>query len=328
MRIVLLDSFTADQQVRNPDRVPSLQQWERLAALGEVKAYPRSAPDQVLERAQGAEAIVTNKVVLDRGMLERLPGLRYIGISATGTNVVDLQAARERGVAVTNVPGYSAESVAQLVFALALHFAVDVAAHSAAVKRGDWARSPDFCFFLKPLRELAGRRLVILGLGAIGQAVARIGRGFGLSIIAAAVPGSPVTADRVPLPEALPQADLVTLHCPLTPATQRLVDARFLAALPPGAVLINTSRGGLIDLPALQASLNAGHLGGVGLDVLDREPPPLDHPLTDPTAPYADRVVITPHLAWGTVEARARLRHEVAENLAAFTRGERRNRVE
>jgi glycerate dehydrogenase len=318
MNIVLLDSFPADQGAPG---------WQGLFPLGDVQVHPRTPPDQVLARAADADVVVTNKVVLGADTLARLPRLRYIGVCATGTNVVDVAAARARGIAVTNVPGYAAESVAQTVFAAVLHFAVDVAAHGAAVKRGDWARSPDFCFFRKPLVELAGKRLVILGLGAIGGAVARIGRGFGMQVQAAAVPGSR-SADRVPLDEALPGADVVSLHCPLAPATERLVGAAFLARLPAHALLVNTSRGGLIDEPALLASLAAGHLGGVALDVLAQEPPPADHPLTDPRAPFADRVLVTPHLAWGTVEARARLRAEVTENLAAFLRGERRNRVD
>jgi glycerate dehydrogenase len=244
--------------------------------------------------------------------------------------VVDLPAARQRGIAVTNVPGYAADSVAQLVFALVLHFAADVTAHSAAVKRGDWSRSPDFCFFRRPLFELANKRLVVIGMGAIGQAVARIARGFGLQVTAAAVPGSMhgPGRDRRALSEALPEADVVSLHCPLTPATQQMVNETFLAALPSHAILVNTSRGGLIDEPALVASLTAGHLGGVGLDVLGQEPPPADHPLTDPSAPYAERVAVTPHLAWGTAEARGRLRAEVAANVAAWVRGQRRNRVD
>ena len=319
MRIVVLDSFPADQG--GPG-------WQGLSLLGDVVLHPRTRPGELLERAAGAEAVITNKVVLDARTLGQLPRLRYIGVCATGTNVVELPAARQRGIAVTNVPGYAAASVAQTVFAAALHFAADLGAHSAAVKSGDWARCPDFCFFRKPLFELAGKRLVILGLGAIGSAVAGIGRGFGMQVLAAAVPGSPTRADRVDLDQVLPGADLVTLHCPLTPATDRLVNAAFLARLPAHAVLINTSRGGLIDEPALLASLRAGHLGGVALDVLTQEPPPADHPLTDPRAPFADRLLVTPHLAWGTVEARARLRAEVTENLAAYQRNDRRNRVD
>jgi glycerate dehydrogenase len=318
MRIVLLDSFPADQGAPG---------WQALSQLGELVVHPRTRPDQLLERAAGAEALVTNKVVLDADTLGRLPQLRYIGVCATGTNVVDLDAARQRGIAVTNVPGYGPESVAQAVFAAALHFAHDVAAHDTAVKAGDWARSPDFCFFRKPLFELARKRMVIVGLGAIGRAVARIARGFLMEVAAAAVPGSPTGEGRVDLAELLPRADIVSLHCPLTPATSKLVDAAFLARLPAQAILINFARGGLIDETALLASLRAGHLGGVALDVLTHEPPPADHPLTDPRAPFAGRVLVTPHYSWGTVEARARLRAEVTENLAAFQRGDRRNRV-
>jgi glycerate dehydrogenase len=319
MRIVVLDSFPADQ---------GAPVWQGLSQLGQVALHPRTRPAELLERAAGAEVLITNKVVLDADTLARLPALRYIGVCATGTNIVDVAAARQRGIAVTNVPGYGPESVAQAVFAAILHFAHDVAGHDAAVKAGDWARSPDFCFFRKPLFELAGKRLVLLGLGGIGQTVARIGRGFGMEVAAAAVPGSPTRGDRVDLAQALPRADLVSLHCPLTPATSKLVDAAFLACLPAHAILINTARGGLIDEPELLASLRAGHLRGVALDVLTQGPPPADHPLTDPRAPFADRVLVTPHMAWGTAEARARLRAVVADNLAAFQRGERRNRVD
>jgi len=169
---------------------------------------------------------------------------------------------------------------------------------------------------------------VVLGLGAIGSAVARIAAGFGMKVIAAAVPGSPTTLDRAPLAEALPEADMITLHCPLTPATANLVDRKFLGQVKRSVILINTSRGGLINEADLVGALSRGHLGGVGLDVLGREPPPPDHPLTDPRAPYAGRVLVTPHLGWGTVEARARVRQQVAENLRAFVAGQRLNRVD
>jgi glycerate dehydrogenase len=317
MRIVLLDSFTADQDESD---------WPELRALGALERHGRTRPQDLPVICRDAEVIITNKAVLSATLIQSLPNLRYIGVSATGTNIVDLEAARARGIVVTNVPGYSTESVAQHVFALLLHFAVDVAGHAAAVKAGRWAACPDFCFFLRPLTELRGKTLVVAGLGAIGSAVARIAHGFGMQVVPAAVPGSRAH-DRVPLQEALPHADAVTLHCPLTPATQGLVNTRFLESLKPNAYLINTSRGGLVDETALVAALDAGRLGGVGLDVLSQEPPPVTHPLTDPKAPWAARVVITPHIAWGTVEARARLRREVAENVAAFLRGEPRNRV-
>jgi len=317
MRIVLLDSFAADQGDTS---------WAELRPLGEVMVYPRTPPRLVRERCEGAQALLTNKVVLSDELMAALPDLRYVGVTATGTNVVDLDAAKARTIAVTNVPAYSTESVAQLVFAMILHFTFDVAGHDAAVKAGRWAQGPDFCFFLHPLQELAGKTLVVVGFGAIGKAVARIATGFGINVIAAQVPGS-ASADRVPLAQALPAADVVTLHCPLTPATRGLVDSRFLAALKPGAILINTSRGPVVDEAALRDALRAGHLGGVGLDVLATEPPAADHPLLDKTAPWAARLIVTPHLAWGTVEARRRLATCVAANLAAFIAGDRLNRV-
>jgi glycerate dehydrogenase len=318
-RIVVLDGFAADQGEAGA--------WEGLEMLGPLTVHARTAPDELAERCREATVLVTNKVPLDAAALAALPALRYVGVCATGTNIVDVAAARARSVAVTNVPGYAAESVAQLVLALVLHLTTDVAGHDRAVKAGRWAAAPDFCFFLRPLPELAGKTLVVLGLGAIGGAVARLGGALGMRVMAAAVPGSTV-AGRVPLAAALAEADIVSLHCPLTPATTGLVDAAFLARLPPAALLVNTSRGGLVREDDLLAALAAGRLGGVGLDVLSREPPPADHPLTDARAPWAGRVVVTPHLAWGTVEARARLRQQVAANLAAFLAGTRLNRVD
>jgi glycerate dehydrogenase len=320
VRIVILDSFAADQGEDDA--------WDTLAGLGELVIHPRTPAGAIVERSLGADAIVTNKAVIDAETIAALPGLRYVGVSATGTNVVDLAAARARGIAVTNVPGYAAESVAQLTFALILHLALDVAAHGSAVKAGRWADTQDFCFFLRRLPELSGKILVVLGQGAIGGAVARIAAGFGMKVIAAAVPGSPTTDGRVPLDEALPLADVITLHCPLTPATANLVDRKFLSQVKSSAILVNTSRGGLINEADLVGALSRGQLAGVGLDVLAREPSPPDHPLTDPRAPYAGRVIVTPHMAWGTVEARARLRHQVAENLRAFVAGLRLNRVD
>jgi glycerate dehydrogenase len=317
MRIVLLDSFAADQ---------GDSAWPALRALGDLAVFPRTPPSLVLERSAGAQALLTNKVVLSAELMSALPDLRYIGVTATGTNVVDLDAAKARSIAVTNVPAYSTDSVGQLVFAMILHFAFDVGAHDAAVKAGRWASGPDFCFFLQPLRELCGKTMVVVGFGAIGKAVARIATAFGMKVIAAQVPGS-ANIDRMPLAEALPLADVVTLHCPLTPGTRNLVDRSFLAALKPGAILVNTSRGPVVDESALLESLRAGDLGGVALDVLGTEPPAAGHPLLDPNAPWARRLLVTPHLGWGTVEARTRLAACVAGNLAAFIAGERLNRV-
>jgi glycerate dehydrogenase len=323
MRIVILDSFAADQGD------PALS-WDDLRALGELTVYPRTDSDQVLERCRDANAVLTNKVDLPADVIAALPALRYIGVVATGTNMVDLDAARAHGVAVTNVPAYASDAVAQLVFALVLAFTNDVAGHAAAVKAGAWATSPDFCFFVRPLVELAGKTLVVVGSGNIGGAVARIGEAFGMHVLRAAVPGAPPRrpgTSRVQLFEALGEGDVVSLHCPLTPATRGLVDARFLAAMRPRAILINTGRGLLVNEADLLAALAAGRLGGVGLDVLATEPPPADHPLLDPRAPWAARLIVTPHIGWGTFEARRRLEQAVARNLKAFVDGERLNRV-
>jgi glycerate dehydrogenase len=322
-RLVILDSFAIDQG--QPESV-----WRDLAALGELTTYPQTEPPEVVARARtGASALFTNKVVLGAAELAALPALRYIGVTATGTNAVDLEAARAAGIAVTNVPGYATESVAELVFALILSFTHDVAGHDAAVKVGVWAAAADFCFFRQPLVELAGKTLVVVGAGAIGGATARIAEGFGMRVVRAAVPGSPAHADRprVPLGEALPLGDFVSLHCPLTEKTRGLCDAAFFAAMKPGAILINTSRGGLVDEVALAGALAGGRLAGAGLDVLSVEPPPPHHPLTDPRAPWAGRVIVTPHLGWGTVEARARLARETTLNFEAFLAGRPRNRV-
>jgi glycerate dehydrogenase len=322
MRIVILDSFAADQG--DPTYT-----WEGLRALGELTVFPRSDEDQLLERCRGATAVLTNKVELRGELFQMLPEIRYVGVLATGTNIVDLEGARAQGVAVTNVPGYSTDAVAQLVFALILQLTHNVAAHDRAVKAGRWAASPDFCFFEQPLAELAGKTLAVLGTGSIGGTVARIGEAFGMHVLRAAVPGSPQRPGitRVRLTDALAEADVVSLHCPLTPLTRGMVDATFLRAMKPKAVLINTGRGALINEADLRAALAAGRLGGVGLDVLTTEPPPADHPLLDPRAPFAGRVVVTPHIGWGTLEARRRLEAAVTRNLAAFIAGEKLNRV-
>lgn len=322
MKIVLLDAFTADQG--DPGA------WQELRALGELTVHPRTEAADVVDRCRGAAAVLTNKVEIGAATFAAAPEIRYVGVTATGTNIVDLDAARVRGVVVTNVPGYASDSVAEHVFALILQLARDVAGHAAAVKAGAWAASPDFCFFLRPLAELAGKTLVLVGSGAIGGAVARIAEALGMHVLSAAVPGAPRRdgVRRVRLEEALPEADVVSLHCPLTPATRGMVNADFLASMKAGAILINTARGPIVDEHALVDALERGHLGGVGLDVLDVEPPSPMEPLLDPAAPWAARVVVTPHIAWGTVEARRRLRQTVARNLQAFIAGERLNRVD
>lgn len=318
MRIVVLDAATMSQGV---------DCWDSLRALGSVELHARSSPAEAMERMRGAEVVLTNKVTLGLNEFAAAPGLRYVGVLATGHNVVDVAACRSRGIALANVPGYSTESVAQLVFAFLLHQTQDVAGHAAAVRAGRWSTGSDFCFTLQPLHELAGRTLALVGSGAIGSVVARIASGFGMPVVRCAVPGS-ASPSRVPLDEALPNADVVTLHCPLTPVTTRLVDRAFLGRLKPGAVLVNTGRGGLIDEMALSEALTSGRLGGACLDVLTTEPPPADHPLLALAAARPDRLWITPHIGWASVQARSRLVTEAAANIRAFVVGERRNRVD
>ena len=316
MRIVVLDAFITDQGDEGA--------WSELRKLGDTVVHARTSLEETAVRCAEAEIVLTNKVVMDG--LAMGPKLHYIGILATGTNVVDLEAARSRGITVTNVPGYSTDSVAQLVFALLLHFTHDVAGHSTDVKAGGWATSRDFCYTKQPLMELHGKTLVILGTGAIGSVVERIGRAFGMEVLSARVPGSP-RPDRMPLEDALPKADVVTLHCPLTDKTRNLVNEKFLAAMKPSAILINTGRGLLINESDLAAALLQGRLSGVGLDVLSREPPLRDHLLLDPHAPWARKVVVTPHLGWATIEARQRLVEMAVDNLKGFLAGKPLNQV-
>lgn len=314
MKIVILDAHTAN---------PGDLSWEALNELGEVVIHERTSPEKVAEVAAGAEVVLTNKALLRAETIAALPELRYIGVIATGVNVVDLEAAKAAGVTVTNVPGYSTNSVAQLTFALILELANRVGDHSRAVADGEWERCPDFSFTTSPIMELAGKRLGIIGYGEIGQATAKIAQAFGMEVVVynrtrEKVVGFPY----LPMEELITTSDMVSLHCPLTPDTENLMSAERLASMKPGAWLINTSRGPLVDEAALAASLQSGHLGGAGLDVLCREPMEKGHPLRS-----VGNCLITPHIAWATREARERLLHEVAENVRAWQAGEARNVV-
>jgi glycerate dehydrogenase len=322
-KLIVLDSFTADQGQLS---------WRELEDLGTLHLYPRSSPEEMLERLQGATAVFTNKAPITDATLESVPTLRYIGILATGTNQVDLASAGRRGIAVTNVAGYSTPSVAQCVFGYVLHFFNGIADHGREVKQGAWARSQDFCFFTQTMTECMGKTLVIVGLGHIGQSVARIAQSFGMRTLAVEIPGREgverdsceiVDCPRLPLAQALAQADVISLHCPLTDLTRKLVNTSFLSHCQAHAILINTARGGLVDEEALLQALNEKRLRAAALDVLDQEPPEQDEPLIAHPS-----VLVTPHMAWGTEEVRKRLISEVSENYAAFLRGERRNRVE
>ncbi len=294
--------------------------WSALETLGPTTVYPRTAPDQVIPRAAAAAIVLTNKVVLDAAAINALPRLRYIGVLATGYNVVDLDAARARNVIVSNGPAYGTASVAQMTFALILELTQQVGHHAQRVRDGAWTRSADFCFWDRPLVELDSLTLGIVGLGLIGRQVAAIGRAFGMTVIASESLAGSTTAvagvDRVPLDDLFRRSDVVTLHCPLTPATNHLVNRQRLALMKPSALLINTARGPLIDETALADALNREQIAGAGLDVLSVEPPPADQPLFG-----AKHCLLTPHIAWATRAARQRLMDLTVDNVRAFLAG-------
>jgi len=321
MKIVVLDGYTLN---------PGDLEWKGLEQLGEVSVFDRTAPQQVVERAEGAGIVLTNKVEFDAAVMARLPELKYIGVTATGVNIVDLQAARERGIAVTNVPGYSTASVAQMVFALLLEITQQVGHHSHLVKSaGRWSASPDFCFRDRPLIELDGLTLGLVGFGQIGRRVAEIARAFGMDVHVHTAHPEKYRQSRegggvrfVDLDTLFGQSDVISLHCPLTEQTQDLVDAKRLQQMKPGAILINTGRGPLIDEQAVADALSDSRLAGFGADVLSAEPPAEDNPLL--AAPNA---FITPHIAWATKAARLRLMAIAVDNVAAFLKGEAKNVV-
>ena len=306
MKIVVLDGHTLN---------PGDLSWDAVHALGSCTIYERSTPAEVVSRACDAEAVLTNKTVLSAELLGALPKLRYIGVLATGYNVVDVAAARARGITVTNVPGYGTRSVAQHTMALLLELSNHVGLHARQSAMGTWSAARDFCYWDRPLRELDGLTMGIVGYGAIGRCVAGLARAFGMSVIATSRkrPEAETHLCWMPLDELLGSSDMVSLHCPLTDETRALISPRTLTLMKPGAFLINTSRGPLIDEPALAAALCAGQIAGAALDVLSTEPPPGDHPLLS-----APNCLITPHQAWASGAARTRLLAAAAENLRAF----------
>jgi glycerate dehydrogenase len=308
-RIVVLDGHALN---------PGDLSWSGLESLGSCAVHPRSAPAEIRERAAGAEILLTNKAPLGRELLESLPALRYIGVTATGYNVVDVAAANARGITVTNVPAYGTRSVAQHTLALLLELTQHAGTHGDGVRTGRWARNPDWCYWDSPLVELDGLTLGIVGYGRIGQAVARLGEALGMKVIAATSGRStpPHNVAVVDLDHLFSASDVVSLHCPLTPETRHLVNEARLARMKPTAFLLNTSRGPLVDEAALARALNDGRLAGAGLDVLSQEPPPADHPLLT-----ARNCLVTPHIAWATRAARQRLMHTVVENVRAFLSG-------
>lgn len=300
--------------------------WSALRALAEVQVHDRTPAGDVVQRARGSELVLTNKTPLTASTLEQLPDLRYIGVLATGYNIVDVEAARRAGIVVTNIPTYGTMSVAQHAIALLLELAVHAGAHSDDARAGGWAASPDWCYWLHPLVELAGKTLGVVGFGRIGRATARIGDALGMRIVAHDTQQTAPPAYEgfawAGLEDLLATADAVTLHCPLTPDNQGMMNAARLRLMKPTAFLVNTSRGPLVVDQDLADALNEGVIAGAALDVLSVEPPAADNPLFQ-----ARNCIITPHNAWATKEARARLMDIAVENVRAFLAGRPQNTV-
>lgn len=312
MKIVVLDSYALN---------PGDLSWKKLEALGEVTLYERSKAEEVVARARGAEIILTNKVPINAEAIAALPQLQYIGVMATGYNIIDLQAAKARNITVTNVPGYSTASVVQLTFTLLLELCYRSQRHSDAVHEGRWANSKDFSFWDYPLTELAGKTLGIIGLGSIGQGVADVAAAFGMQVLAYSRTLTDQSQRRnfawaVSPDEVFAQADVISLHCPQTPQTENIINRDSLKHFKPSAILINTSRGGLIDAQALAEALNEERIAGAGIDVLAVEPPPAEHPLM-----CVKNCIITPHIGWATQEARSRMMELMSNNVQAFLNG-------
>ncbi len=306
MKIVVLDAHALN---------PGDLSWEPLHALGDVEIFPRTPPELTVERAAGAIVALTNKTAFTADVIDRLPDLRYIGVLATGYNVIDLDAARRRGIVVCNVPTYGTASVAQFVFALLLELCHRVARHAADVRDGAWSRNPDWSFSYPPQIELAGKTMGIVGFGRIGRQTAAIAEAFGMRVLSFDV-------DRGNLDDLLRESDVVSLHVPLFPETRELINARTLGLMKPTAFLINTSRGPLINERDLAEALRSKRIAGAALDVLSAEPPPAGHPLLS-----APNCLVTPHMAWSTLEARRRLLQVVIENVRAFLTGSPQNVV-
>ncbi|MBQ9176742.1 MAG: D-2-hydroxyacid dehydrogenase [Bacteroidaceae bacterium] len=314
MKIVILDAHTVN---------PGDLSWHQLESLGELKVYARTNPDEVVERCTGAEAVLTNKVVLDADILNQLPRLEYIGVLATGYNVVDLEAATRQSIVVTNIPAYSTQSVAQMVWAHILNIVNRVDYYARANRDGRWSKNADFCYFDFPHTELAGKTIGIIGLGNIGMAVAHIALAFGMKVVAYTSKSSlPDGIRSVSIDSVFSQSNIVSLHCPLTADTLHLVDERRLSLMQHDAILINTGRGPLVDDIALIHALNEGRLAAYGADVLTKEPAETDNPLI-----HATDAFFTPHIAWATTEARQRLVNICAANLRAFIEGKPLNQV-
>jgi glycerate dehydrogenase len=310
MKIVILDGFTAN---------PGDLTWEALEHVGELTVYERGRPEETVERAREAEVVLTNKVCLGKAELDALPRLKYIGVLATGYNVVDLEAAREHGIVVTNVPAYSTESVAQMVFAHLLTVTNRTEHYACKNRAGEWTACKDFCYWDTPLTELAGKTFGIVGLGNIGRRVAAIAQAFGMGVLAytsKAADEMPAGIEKRTMNELLAESDVVSLHCPLTADTHQLINQQTLQLMKPSAILVNTGRGPLVNDQDVADALNEGRLRAFCADVLTEEPPKADSPLLS-----CHHAFITPHIAWATREARGRLVDVAVSNVMAFAEG-------
>ena len=316
MKIVILDGFTTNGGDLS---------WNGISKLGDLTVYDRTAPGEVIDRCLGAEAVLTNKVIITDEVMQALPQLKYIGVMATGYNVVDIDAARRRGIVVTNVPAYSTPSVAQMVFAHLLNITNQVALHDRQVHEGRWAGNQDFCFYSAPLIELAGKQMGIVGLGQTGSAVAKIALALGMRVMAFTSKPQESLPEGIikgSLDEMFATSDVVSLHCPLTPDTKHIVNAARLATMKPSAIVINTGRGPLVNEQDLADALNNGTIAAAAVDVLSTEPPAADNPLLS-----ARNCHITPHIAWASQAARARLIDTLASNLKGYISGNVVNNV-
>ena len=289
------------------------------ACFDDLQLYPSTTPEQLVERLRGVTVAISNKIDLDAATLQACPDLKLVLVSATGTNNVDLEAARKLGITVCNCQGYGTPSVAQHTLMLLLALATRLPDYQREIAAGQWQRAKQFCLLDFPIVELDGKTLGLLGHGELGGAVAKLAEAFGMRVLLGQIPGRPPRADRLPLHELLPQVDALTLHCPLNEHTRHMIGAPELALLKPNAFVVNTARGGIIDEQALADALRRGHLGGAATDVLSVEPPVNGNPLLADDIP---RLIVTPHSAWGSVEARQRIIGQLAENATAFFAGQ------
>lgn len=315
MKIVFLDRNTFAEVIEFP--------VAQLAA--DWREHAHTSPDLVLTHAADATVIITNKVKLPAAMLEKLPTLKLLAVAATGVDHIDLDAAKRLGIGVCNVRDYATHSVPEHVFTVLLALRRNLIAYAAAATNGAWTQAESFCLHNWPIEDLAGSKIGIIGGGALGQSVAKLGTAFGMHVQLAERRGVPPRPGRIAFEQVLAEADVLSLHTPLTPATHNLIGATELARMKPTAILINSARGGIVDEVALLAALRAGQLAGAAIDVLTVEPPPATHPLLHANLP---NLLVTPHIAWASHQAQQKLADEVVENIAAFQRGERRNRVD